>query len=213
MPTSSAVRAGDDRRGRPRGDGTRHDRSASRRWRTDGAVHWRSALPRPRLSGRECQFRAQAHPGRFLRGAWLSRQPASDWSEAVATGRQSGTCPYSSPTGRGPWPDVFVSVGWSSCSFASRTIVGQARAQGASACLELPYDLLDLGHVLARVIAPWANQHTQSHRDRVLAGRAAAAARKNLDPRPAAGGRPRPGCRMTMNGHRRTVDRPRSRRA
>jgi hypothetical protein len=35
--------------------------------------------------------------------------------------------------------------------FPDRTIVAQARAQGAAACLELPYDLLDLAHVLDRI--------------------------------------------------------------
>ncbi|MEJ7639102.1 MAG: hypothetical protein WKF75_14300 [Singulisphaera sp.] len=37
--------------------------------------------------------------------------------------------------------------------FADRATVGQARAHGASACLELPYDLADLVFVLDRLAA------------------------------------------------------------
>ena len=38
--------------------------------------------------------------------------------------------------------------------FADRATVGQARAHGASACLELPFDLADLVFVLDRLAAP-----------------------------------------------------------
>ena len=81
--------------------------------------------------------------------------PATDWSDAAAHGPAVWDVPVLEPD----WPRalarrarlgaVVVLLG-----FASRALVGQARAQGASACLELPYDLLDLGHVLDRVTAP-----------------------------------------------------------
>jgi hypothetical protein len=35
--------------------------------------------------------------------------------------------------------------------FADRAVVAQARAEGAAACLELPFDLVDLAHVLDRI--------------------------------------------------------------
>lgn len=82
-------------------------------------------------------------------------EPACDWSDATPTGPAVWDVPVLEPdwprsvarrSRRGP---LVVLLG-----FADRSNVAEARAHGAAACLELPCDLLDLGHVLDRVATP-----------------------------------------------------------
>jgi hypothetical protein len=80
-------------------------------------------------------------------------EPVADWSEAVG-----GVAVWDVPVLDPDWPRVLAARARLGrvvvlLGFASRTLVRQARAEGAAACLELPYDLLDLGHVLGRVAA------------------------------------------------------------
>jgi hypothetical protein len=81
-------------------------------------------------------------------------EPVCDWSEARSAGLAIWDVPVLDPDWTGALARrarsgvVVVLLG-----FASRRLVGQARAHGASACLELPCDLLDLGHVLDRMTA------------------------------------------------------------
>ena len=162
------------------------------RWTTCTAAG-RAAAPG---GGRQCQFRAPAHPGRCLRGARLSRRAGvrlvrgrgdrpGDLGRARARARLAARAGPARAARRGGRPVL---------GFASRALVGQARAQGASACLELPYDLLDLGHVLARVTAPLGEPaHAVPPRPASARRRAPAAARKNQNPdRPPVAG-PGPG--------------------
>jgi hypothetical protein len=84
-------------------------------------------------------------------------EPACDWSEAAAR----GPAVWDVPLLESDWPSalarrarlgpVVVLLG-----FPDRALVREAREHGAWACLELPYDLLDLGHVLDRINAPRA---------------------------------------------------------
>ena len=123
-------------------------------------------------------------------------EPASDWSEAAATGPAVWDVPVLEPDWpRAAGPADAARCRWSSCcGFAGRALVGQARAQGASACLELPYDLLDLGHVLDRVTAPLGEPaHAVPPRPVVRAPPGRGRGRDEPEPRPAAGGRPGPG--------------------
>jgi hypothetical protein len=113
-------------------------------------------------------------------------EPACDWSQA----RPSGPAVWDVPVLEADWPralarraglgPVVVLLG-----FASRKLVGLARANGASACLEVPFDLLDLGYVLDRITAPRGDlghpvpppPHTLSPWERVPEGRVRADAR------------------------------------
>jgi hypothetical protein len=82
-------------------------------------------------------------------------EPAADWSEAPAAGPALWDVPVLEPD----WPralarrarlgPLVVLLG-----FADRSLVTRARTHGAAACLELPCDLFDLGHVLDRVTGP-----------------------------------------------------------
>ena len=157
----------------------------------------RPALPRPRVAVVECQFRAQAHPGRCLRGARLSRRAGvrlvggrgdrpGDLGRARARARLAARPgpPHAARCGGRPVLDS--PAGHSSARPA---------AQGASACLELPYDLLDLGHVLARVTAPLGEPaHAVPPRPASCAAPGVGRCQEEPEPRPAAGGRPGPGC-------------------
>jgi hypothetical protein len=81
-------------------------------------------------------------------------EPAADWAAAAASGPALWDVPVLEPdwtrslARRSRLGPVVALLG-----FADRSLVTQARGHGASACLELPYDLLDLGHVLDRVTA------------------------------------------------------------
>jgi len=82
-------------------------------------------------------------------------KPAPDLSEAVP----GGVTVWDIPVLGTDWPrglerrsragPVVALLG-----FADRSTVGQTRAHGASACLELPFDLADLVFVLDRLAAP-----------------------------------------------------------
>src|SRR4051794_7547261 len=79
-------------------------------------------------------------------------EPARDWSDAPTAGPAIWDVPVLEPG----WPSSLSSRSRRGprvalVGFADRSVVGGARAGGAAACLELPYDLLDLGHVLDRV--------------------------------------------------------------
>ena len=80
--------------------------------------------------------------------------PARDWSEAPP----GLLTVWDVPVLEADWPRTLArraSLGplIALLGFADRALVRQARAQGASACLELPCDVLDLGHVLDRIVA------------------------------------------------------------
>jgi hypothetical protein len=86
---------------------------------------------------------------------YLAR-PARDLSEA----EPGGLAVWNIPVLRTDWPKGLArraSAGpvVALLGFADRATVGQARAHGASACLELPFDLADLVFVLDRLAAPW----------------------------------------------------------
>jgi hypothetical protein len=81
-------------------------------------------------------------------------EPVCDWSEM----RSSGLAVWDVPVLEPDWTETLarhaaVSTVVVLLGFASRKLVVEARAHGASACLELPLDLLDLGYVLDRVTA------------------------------------------------------------
>jgi CheY-like chemotaxis protein len=120
----------------------------------EGAVR-RSAGPRLRVAvvGTNSELRRTLVDACEALG--YPAEPARDWTEAAPTGPAVWDVPVLEPD----WPravarrarlgPVVVLLG-----FPDRAMVGQARAHGASACLELPYDLPDLGHVLDRVASP-----------------------------------------------------------
>ena len=104
-------------------------------------------------------------------------EAAGEWSEGEAAGTATGPAIWDVPVLEPGWPRalarrvrhggaVVVLLG-----FASRTMVQQARDLGASACLELPCDVLDLGHVLDRITTPRGEPaHRCRHRPRHDAG-------------------------------------------
>ncbi len=79
---------------------------------------------------------------------------ARDWS-----GRNSlppGPSIWDVPMLEADWPDILARRSHRGplialVGFADRRLVARARQAGASACLEIPFDVLDLGHVLRRV--------------------------------------------------------------
>jgi len=81
-------------------------------------------------------------------------EPACDCSETKSFGPAVWDVPVLDPD----WPRALARRAYRGAvvvvlGFATRGLVRQARAHGASACLELPFDLLDLGHVLDRITA------------------------------------------------------------
>ena len=158
-------------------------------------VHWRPALPRPRVAVVSANSELRRTLADACEALGYRAEPASDWSEAAATGPAIWDVPVLEPD----WPRALARRARLGavvvlCGFASRALVGQARALGASACLELPYDILDLGHVLARVTAPLGEPaHAVPPRPVSARRRAPARARKNQNPdRPPVAG-PGPG--------------------
>jgi hypothetical protein len=149
-------------------------------------VQRRPGLPRPRVAVVSASSELRRTLADSCEALGYRAEPASDWCEATATGPAIWDAPVLEPD----WPRALARRARLGgvvvlCSFASRTIVGQARAQGASACLELPYDLLDLGHVLARVTAP-LGEPAHAVPPRPVSSRrrseTTAAAKKNQDP-------------------------------
>ena len=145
---------------------------------------WRPAAPRPRVAVVSANSELRRTLADACETLGYPADPASDWSEAVATGPAIWDVPVLEPE----WPRALarrtrLGAVVVLCGFASRALVGQARAQGASACLELPYDLLDLGHVLARVTLPLGEPaHDVPPPPASARRRAAAAARQNPNP-------------------------------
>jgi hypothetical protein len=123
-------------------------------------------------------------------------EPACDWSGAAASGPAIWDVPVLEPgwTRDASWRSrlgpLIVLLG-----FADRDLVDQARAHGASACLELPYDWLDLGYVLDRVTAARAEpSHAvppppSSSRRRSAAAVTVTAGREQVRPKVAGPGR------------------------
>ena len=92
---------------------------------------------------------------------YLAR-PVRDLSEAAP----GGLAVWDIPVLRTDWPRGLArraSAGpvVALLGFADRATVGQARAHGASACLELPFDLADLVFVLDRLAAPRIEPRTR----------------------------------------------------
>lgn len=147
-------------------------------------VHWRPALPRPRVSVVSANSELRRTLAEACEALGYRTEPASDWSEAAAT----GPAIWDVPVLELDWPRALARRARLGavvvlCPFASRALVSQARAQGATACLDLPYDLGDLGHVLARVTAPLGEPaHVVPPRPVSARRRAPATARKNHDP-------------------------------
>jgi hypothetical protein len=120
-----------------------------------GAPPRRPSGPRPRVAvvGTNSELRRTLVDACEVLG--YPAEPAGEWSEAAPTGPAVWDVPVLEPD----WPralarrarlgPIVVLLG-----FADRALVVLAREHGASACLELPYDLLDLGHVLDRINAP-----------------------------------------------------------
>jgi hypothetical protein len=146
-------------------------------------VHWRPALPRPRVSIVSANSELRRTLTEACEALGYRSDAASDWSGAAATGPAIWDVPVLEPD----WPrDLARRARLGAvvvlCPFASRALASQARAQGATACLELPYDLVDLGHVLARVTAPLGEPaHVVPPRPVSARRRAPATARKNQD--------------------------------
>jgi CheY-like chemotaxis protein len=119
-----------------------------------GSASRRPIGPRPRVAVVSGNWELRRTLTDTLESLGYPASSARDWSEAEPTGPALWDVPLLEPdwtralarrSERGP---VVVLLG-----FADRALVGQARARGAAACLELPYDRLDLGHVLDRVTA------------------------------------------------------------
>jgi CheY-like chemotaxis protein len=77
------------------------------------------------------------------------------WNEAPETGPAVWDIPLLEPD----WPQALARRGGvdpvvALIGFADRALVAEARARGASACLELPLDLADLVAALDRLTAP-----------------------------------------------------------
>jgi hypothetical protein len=113
---------------------------------------WRRPGPRPLVAVVSAAFELRNALADACRALGYPPEPVCDWSEVRSAGLAIWDVPVLDPdwTGalarRARTGAVVVLLG-----FASRRLVGQARAHGASACLELPCDLLDLGHVLDRM--------------------------------------------------------------
>jgi hypothetical protein len=110
--------------------------------------------PRPSVAVVSANFELRRTLADACESLGYPPEPASDWPEA----RSAGLAVWDVPVLEPDWTEslarraavrtVVVLFG-----FASRKLVVQARAHGASACLELPLDLLDLAFVLDCVIA------------------------------------------------------------
>ena len=117
-----------------------------------GGASSRPAEARPRIAvvGTNAELRRTLVDACSALG--FAAEPAGDWSEAIP----NAPAIWDVPVLETDWPRALarraklgptvVLLG-----FADRALVGQARAHGASACLELPYDVLDLGYVLDRL--------------------------------------------------------------
>lgn len=112
----------------------------------------RSLGNRPRVSVVSTNFELREALGEACESAGFPSVPARDWSEALPHGLAVWDVPILDPQ----WPrelaqrsrlgPVVALIG-----FPDRAVVREARARGASACLELPCDLADLVGVLDRL--------------------------------------------------------------
>ncbi len=119
-----------------------------------GDARPRPSVPRPRVSVVSDNFELRAVLADVCAAAGYSAEPAHEWSEAAPSGLAVWDVPVLEPD----WPrqlarrarlgPVVALMG-----VPDRELVARARAHGASACLELPWDLADLVSTLDRLSA------------------------------------------------------------
>jgi hypothetical protein len=110
--------------------------------------------PRPRIAVVSAHYELRRTLADACEVLGYPAVPACDWSEATPTGPAVWDVPVLEPD----WPRALarrsrVGPVVALLGFAGRALVRQARAHGASACLELPYDVHGLAFVLDRVAA------------------------------------------------------------
>lgn len=115
----------------------------------------RPATPRPHVSIVSTDFELRNVLADACEAAGYAAMRAHDWSEA----HRWGLAVWEVPVLESAWARVLeertkVGVVVALFAFPDRVLVSQARAAGASACLELPCDLTDLIQALDRVSAP-----------------------------------------------------------
>jgi hypothetical protein len=110
------------------------------------------AVPRPPVAVVSTNTAMQRTLAEACQALGYPVEPVPDWSAAPPTGLAVWDVPVLEPewsralTRRCRLGPVVALLG-----FADRAVVTQARESGASACLELPVELRDLGHVLDRI--------------------------------------------------------------
>jgi hypothetical protein len=110
--------------------------------------------PRPAVAVVSANFELRRALADACESLGYPPEPAGDWPEARPSGLAVWDVPVLEPDWTGDLARrAAVGTVVALLGFASRRLVAQARAHGASACLELPVDLLDLGYVLDRVTA------------------------------------------------------------
>lgn len=120
----------------------------------DGVGRRPAAGPRPRVAVVSANTALRLTLAEACEAAGYPVAAARDWPEAPATGPAVWDVPVLEPQGpqclapRDRADPVVALIG-----FADRALVTEARARGASACLELPVDLADLVAVLDRLTA------------------------------------------------------------
>ena len=107
---------------------------------------------RPRVSVVSANFELRQTLADACAWAGYAAEPLAGWSEA----RGDGLAIWDVPVLEADWPNVLARRARSLTviallGFADRATVGQARANGAAACLDLPFDLADLVCVLDRL--------------------------------------------------------------
>ena len=120
----------------------------------EGADRRPVAGPRPRVAVISANVALRQMLAETCEGAGYPVCPGRDWHAAPATGPAVWDVPVLEPD----WPQSLASRGRADpvvalIGFADRALVTEARARGASACLELPLDLADLVAVLDRLTA------------------------------------------------------------
>jgi CheY-like chemotaxis protein len=120
-----------------------------------------SASPRRRVAIVSTNVALRKTLAEACDNAGYSASGARDWSEAHA--HAHGLAVWDVPVLDGDWPQALarrarVGPVVALIGFADRVLVTEARASGASACLELPVDLADLLAVLDRLPTP-RNEH------------------------------------------------------
>jgi len=110
--------------------------------------------PKPRVAVVSANATLRQTLAEACEAAGYPASPARDWSDAPACGPAVWDVPVLEPG----WPNELarrarVGPVVALMGFADRTLVGEAHARGAVACLELPVDLADLVAVLDRLPA------------------------------------------------------------